>query len=254
MSDVVRILVADDDDTFTKVTSRFLEKSGFHCDCVSSGQEAELKLKESNYDLLLSDIDMPGNQNLELIKHAAEISPGLPIILATAFPSINTAVESMHLSAFSYLFKPLDYAELLFHINRAVTGRRIVKVMRESESRVTAWMNNLSEIGGMVQTFNSGSLDIGVRTFVSLAFSNMISAMGELKTLLEIAYMGENTTSPCRILNCPLKHRFESIMEEAILTLRETKGTFKSKEIAELRKKFERVLEEEKSQIGNTKE
>jgi DNA-binding response OmpR family regulator len=248
MTEPSRILAADDDATFCSITSRVLVKEGFIVDCVNSGDDAELRLQETSYDLLISDIEMPGNNDLQLVKHVFEIYPGLPIILATAYPSVDSAIESMHLPVFSYLLKPLDYSELLLHIYRAVARRRIVRVMRESELRVSDLMGNLAELGGMVQSFNSGSLDISLRTFVSLAFGNMISAMSELKTLLEIAYLGENAATPCRIINCPLKQRFENIMETAIESLKDTKDTFKSKEIADLRKKFERLLAEEREQ------
>ncbi|HEY3295336.1 MAG TPA: hypothetical protein VGL38_07845 [bacterium] len=79
-----------------------------------------------------------------------------------------------------------------------------------------------------------------------MTFRNMIDATGELKRLLDFAYPDVNNAEVCRTVRCPVKQRFELMMEQAVTALREPKGSFKSKEIADLRKRFEHLLTEER--------
>jgi DNA-binding response OmpR family regulator len=254
MSDVAKILIADDDPDYCRVTARFLSGEGYGCTCVVDAAAAESELSAGEFDLLISDIEMPGNEHLALITRAAEIAPGMPVILATGYPSIDTAIESMRLSVFTYLLKPLDYPELANQVRKALERYRMFRIVKASEQRVADWMSNLSTFEDRLQTSHSSSLDIDLRSFVTMAFSNMIGAMRELKTLIDFAYLGDSGASPCRILQCPVKEQFETVMRGAIEALRDTKGAFKSKEIADLRRKFERLLEEDQRQLGRPSE
>jgi CheY-like chemotaxis protein len=248
MPDAGRILIADDDAEFLRVTSHYLSEEGYSCDCVADGASAETRLAQGIYDVLISDLEMPGNHELRLIRRAAEICPGLPVILATAYPTVETAAVSHELPVFAYLLKPVAITSLSMQVRKAVARYRIFKSLKESESRVWNWMHNLSELSGGMQTNSIDSLDLSLQTYLTVTFNNIIRSISELRTLLDVAYLGGNTASPCRILNCPLKLQFENAMEETISTLRDTKDTFKSKEIAALRKKLELLLAEERTQ------
>lgn len=219
---------------------------GYTCDGVATGWAAIECLEKGNYDLLISDIEMPGNEDLLLIRRAAEIAPGLPVLLVTGYPSVTTAVDSHSLPVFAYLLKPLDYSILSKHIEGAVRQHRLYKAVRTTEARMAGWTQDLAELRSGIQFVSSGNLDTNLQGYVSLAFQNMIGTMEELKIMLEIAYQRRPDTDLCSIVNCALREEYEHALEGAVDSLRATKNSFKSKEIADLRRRFEMLLENQK--------
>ena len=101
-----KILIADDEETFRITTVGLLEREGHQCDSAVSASDA-LKHLDKPYDLLITDIRMPGNVDLEFVKELRQRVPLLPIIIVTGHPSVPTAVESLHLSVVDYFVKPL---------------------------------------------------------------------------------------------------------------------------------------------------
>jgi CheY-like chemotaxis protein len=250
MAEPSRILIADDDVKLSGVIARVLANEGYLCECTSDGQTAERRLSEENYDLLISDIEMPGNSRLELIRNLSKLAPGLPVILMTGYPTVATATEFVQLPIFAYLLKPVDFGALIQHIRNAIARHQLYRAVRASETRLVDWTNNLGELKGSVESYHSGSLDMGLSTFLKLTFNNMMGAFGELRTLMEVAQLGAKSAGPCQILQCPLKQQFEQAMEGAITVMKDTKGSFKSKEIAEIRKNFEQILLEQRRKSG----
>lgn len=124
MTNAGRILIADDNEEYARITKRFLCCEGYDCDWVPNSYAAESKLISNSYDLLIADIEMPGNTELEFIRRVPVIAPGLPIILATAYPSVEKAVVSMNMQIFIYLIKPLDYSQLSQCVKNAIARYR----------------------------------------------------------------------------------------------------------------------------------
>ena len=117
-----RILIADDDPDLLRTTSTLLSRYGFDVHCVSNGHDASAALGEDRFDLLLADINMPGNRNLELLERSNEGAKLTPIILITAEPSIATAVKAVRSSVIDYITKPYRMRELVARL-RAVLRR-----------------------------------------------------------------------------------------------------------------------------------
>src|SRR5215469_13014046 len=113
-----RILFADDDEQFRLGLGKRLIKAGFGCDFAGSASEAADLLKKNVYDVLLSDINMPGNVGLELIESIPAIREGMPIVLLTGNPTVETAMRSVNLRVTAYLTKPPDF-DALFSLLRA---------------------------------------------------------------------------------------------------------------------------------------
>ena len=108
-----RVLLADDEDLFRDTTADLLRKSGYTVDCASDAAEAARMLAAEHYDVLISDIKMPGNAELELVLKVNELARGLPIILVTGYPAIETAVRAVEHAVVAYLIKPVHMDELL---------------------------------------------------------------------------------------------------------------------------------------------
>lgn len=115
---VKRILVADDEPLFLITTGELLKKAGYECRCVSDADTALKYLADEPFDLILSDLNMPGNFKLELLKEGREKWPDIPLVVVTGVPSLPTAIESVRLGIADYLLKPVKYDDLIFSIQR----------------------------------------------------------------------------------------------------------------------------------------
>src|SRR5690349_2833149 len=118
------ILIADDDLEFNNATAAFLTAHGYHCRSVADAASAAAALRENSYDLLLSDIDMPGNKSLELIADLPRLQPGLRAILLTGRPTFGTAAKSIELHVSAYLIKPPEPQDLLQKVDQGVVRYR----------------------------------------------------------------------------------------------------------------------------------
>jgi DNA-binding NtrC family response regulator len=130
-----RILIADDDEVSCQLFAETLEAEGFHVDQVTSGDAALSRLRAESYDLLIIDVRMPGISGLDVTRVVHESHPALPIIVMTAFGSIETAVEAIHEGAFDFISKPMNLAELKKIVSRALSQRSL---RRHSEKNANA--------------------------------------------------------------------------------------------------------------------
>jgi two-component system response regulator HydG len=115
-----RILIADDEPLFLRTTAALLRKEGFHCTTAPSGSKALEELSRETFDLVLSDLNMPGNMKLELLREGRSNWPDIPLIVVTGAPSLPTAIESVRLGITDYLLKPVKFEDLLSSIRRAL--------------------------------------------------------------------------------------------------------------------------------------
>ena len=119
-----RILIADDEPLYLRTTGDLLRQAGYDCVCVPNATEALKTLREQSFDLLLSDLNMPGNLRLELLREQSAAQPHLPIIVVTGVPTLPSAIESIRLGITDYLLKPVKFEDLLVSVRRALAGRR----------------------------------------------------------------------------------------------------------------------------------
>ncbi len=115
-----RILIADDEPLYRQTTGELLRKVGFECVCVSSGDDAIAALNSQCFDLVLSDLSMPGNFKMELLKEHSKRHSATPIIVITGVPSLPTAIESIRLGITDYLLKPVKFDDLLVSVRAAL--------------------------------------------------------------------------------------------------------------------------------------
>jgi two-component system response regulator HydG len=118
-----RILIADDEPLYLRTTGDLLRKAGYECVCVPDAHAALEALSQDSFDLVLSDLNMPGNLKLELLHQEREKWPQIPLIVITGVPSLPTAIESIRLGIADYLLKPVKYDDLLSSVRRALAHR-----------------------------------------------------------------------------------------------------------------------------------
>lgn len=116
-----RILIADDEPLYLRTTGQLLRKAGYECVCIPDANAALDKLRNESFDLILSDLNMPGNLKLELLQQGRTQWPDIPLIVITGVPSLPTAIEGVRLGIADYLLKPVKYEDLLASVSRVLS-------------------------------------------------------------------------------------------------------------------------------------
>jgi FixJ family two-component response regulator len=154
----VTILVIDDEKIIHESCGRVLQEEGFEVETALSGQEALEKLKEKRYNLVLSDIKMPGMSGVETLEKMKKVVPDITVVMFTGFSSVETARDTMKLGAFDYIPKPFTPEELLAVVKKAlekeVTTRERHEIREQFEEITTAIRKtlNLREVLNLVVT------------------------------------------------------------------------------------------------------
>lgn len=154
----VRILVIDDEAIIHESCGRVLKEEGYEVETALSGREALEKLKEKRYDLVLSDIKMPGMSGVETLEKMRKDIPDITVVMFTGYSSVDTARDSMKLGAFDYIPKPFTPEELLSVVKKALhkeAAAQKKKQIREQFEEITAAIRqtlNLREVLNLVVT------------------------------------------------------------------------------------------------------
>jgi len=122
---VGRIIIVDDEAELMSATCEMLAKQGYETAGFLTGAEALTVLREREFDLLLTDLMMPGMDGIELIRAGLEIDPNLIGIIMTGHGTVQTAVEAMKTGAFDYILKPFKLSILLPLLSRAMQVRNL---------------------------------------------------------------------------------------------------------------------------------
>lgn len=129
-NETARILVVDDEGAIRYSVSKTLQRIGYEVDEAASGEEALDTMGKRDYDVILTDIRMPGLTGVELLKRIKEVSPDAIVILMTGYASLGTAVESLRLGAHDYLIKPSSSQDIRTSVARGVERARNLKRRR----------------------------------------------------------------------------------------------------------------------------
>ena len=234
-----RLLMADDEETFLNATADLLRREGYEVDTVLDGSGALEQVRAAAYDLLITDLEMPGNEDLVLVRQVAEVAGGLPIIVITGFPSTRSAIAAIELPVTAYLLKPVRFEELITRVGAAVSRFRSYQAMRQAEERLTKWRDDFQQVASA----NSGGAPSGVDAFLALTLRNVMGSLTDLELLGKALAGHDAQGEPCQLIDCPRGAQLHAAVRETIAVLEETKGAFKSKALADLRKKLELLLQ-----------
>ncbi len=125
MSELSSILVVDDEPIMQEILGDFLREEGYSIDIAGSGEEGVELAQESSYDCAIVDLMMPGIDGIETMQKLREIDTSLPVIVVTAFASVESAVEAMKQGAFEYITKPFKNDEVLVVLQNAIRTRQL---------------------------------------------------------------------------------------------------------------------------------
>lgn len=131
------ILVVDDDDAHRSMLRTMLRSWGFAVEEAADGDEAVALVRERAFDAVLTDVRMARMDGIHALKAMLEYNPALPVVLMTAFSSVETAVDALRLGAYDYLVKPLDFDLLRETLEQCIERSRHSVENRELRRQLT---------------------------------------------------------------------------------------------------------------------
>jgi DNA-binding NtrC family response regulator len=152
-----RILVVDDEPEMVENCTRLLRRAGYRMLGTTDAERALALLESERPDLLLTDLKMPGIDGLELMRRAHELDPALPVIVVTAFASIDSAVTAIKAGAFDYLPKTFSADELTVVVERALRQRALGVENQNLRAQLAAALGLENVVGqspAMAQVFD----------------------------------------------------------------------------------------------------
>jgi len=236
-----RILLADDDETVLESMATLLRREGFECETVSNGAAALEAVSAGAFDLLISDLEMPGNADLALVRQIADRVGGLPVIILTGFPSTQSAIACIELPVTAYLTKPVRFDELLAKVEQAVARFRSYQSVRSAEQQLEEWRRDLRALPATASGVPSATAS-SVDAFLTLTLRNVMGSLTDLQQLGRALAQQPVSGNPCQLINCPRGIQLHQAVRETITVLEETKHAFKSKTLADLRHRLELLL------------
>jgi len=119
-----KILVLDDEQIVLESVSRILEEENYDVKTSRSGENAVNMLKQGGFDVLITDLKMPGMDGLQAMEALAEVDPDLSMIMVTAYSTVDSAVKAMKLGAVDYIRKPFTPDQLIEMVNKVMNDRK----------------------------------------------------------------------------------------------------------------------------------
>ncbi len=226
------VLLADDETTFLEATKDLLEEEGYTCRGVRDASELSEALASSEFDLLITDLNMPGNRIMEKVSELREQSKVIPVIVVTGYPSVPTAVESVRLNVLDYMIKPVNFSKLLDAVKRGVQHKRTLGNLAHARQEAEKHTRTLSSLED--------------------SFSTFPLAMEKEKYWATLATFPQSSDNPSQVnsesdtSSPPSMNDYFRLRESlfhTIQVLQKTKSAFRSKDLAGLRKYLEAVLQ-----------
>lgn len=120
-----RILIVDDEELICRLLAQRLTSEGYACVTANNGREALSHFYKDTFSLIISDIRMPEMDGIELLKRVKDLNPNMMVIMVTAYPELDMAVEAMRLGAYDFIIKPADLDLILLSVRKALEKRRL---------------------------------------------------------------------------------------------------------------------------------
>ena len=181
-----RILVVDDEANVLLTTSTILRQEGYEVDAVPDGAAALQAIEDHYYDLILTDLSMPGIDGLAVLAGARERSPGTVTVMITGYGSVESAIEAVKLGAYEYLLKPTEVDDLKQAVRRSLERKRLSEI--DTLYRVTQTITSSLDVETIATEVGEAVRNVlGVHHACLVAFRRdrtPAGSSGELRQLL----------------------------------------------------------------------
>ncbi len=131
----VKVLVVDDDRSHRFMLNSMFSEWGWNVEEADDGTTAVAAVEEHSYDAILMDVRMAKMDGMEALKRIHAFNPAIPVVIMTAYSSVDSAVEAIKIGAHDYLTKPLDFDRLRLTMARALDHKQVVEEKEEAKSR-----------------------------------------------------------------------------------------------------------------------
>jgi response regulator RpfG family c-di-GMP phosphodiesterase len=130
-----RILIVDDEREITEILADLLS-ADYDCTIAGSAEEALVRLRDDAYELVISDITMPGMSGLEMIPHVKEMAPHTVVVMISGMQTVESAIGALRLGAFDYLMKPFDLRQVEAVVKRALEHYELIVAKQRYENHL----------------------------------------------------------------------------------------------------------------------
>ena len=197
-----RILVVDDEISMRLMLQIFFNQQGHEVDLAADGNAGVQHILENEYDLVITDLRMPGAHGMVVLDRCLELQPDTPIIVMTAYATTDTAIKAMKMGAYDYFTKPFKNDELKIVIDKALERRELVRENRRLKARLT----ERDSMGGIVGRSQQMSEIFSMIQRVASTRTNVLilGASGTGKELVARAVHAhsDRKNMPFKVVNC----------------------------------------------------
>jgi len=142
-----RVLVVDDERSMQEFLEIFLRSEGYEVETAGDIQSALIQLENDDFDVVITDIQMPGGSGIELLHATHEFSPETVVIMITAYASTETAIAAMKEGAYDYITKPFKVDEIRLTIEKALEKKLLARENRRLRSELRSHARHRTIIG-----------------------------------------------------------------------------------------------------------
>jgi DNA-binding NtrC family response regulator len=121
-----KILIVDDEEGMRRLLVRVLTREGYQALAAASGADAMARIAGESFDLVITDIQMPGMTGLALLEELKSFDPALPVVVITAYGTVESAVQALRAGAYDYLTKPFETDEIKLTVAKALERERLL--------------------------------------------------------------------------------------------------------------------------------
>ena len=150
-----RVLVVDDDELLVRSYERALSDLGYVSTSARDGRQALERFRDSSFDVILSDLDMPDMDGLTFLREVRRLDLDVPVIIVTGTPSVESAVKAIDAGAFLYLVKPVLPKQLAETLERGVSFHQMARLRRQAMALVLESGHALGDIASVEARFES---------------------------------------------------------------------------------------------------
>jgi DNA-binding NarL/FixJ family response regulator len=146
------VLIADDETLVSTPLRKMLMGQGHYVECVETGWDAARAIATGRFELLVTDICMPGNTALDVLRSPEVQHMRIPVIVITGHPSVESAIDALRLAVVDYFVKPVPPQPFLDSVQRALERRTAMRTVREIEERVGSMSAVLQSVKNTLET------------------------------------------------------------------------------------------------------